>query len=171
MSSATQEAAGPGEHATWPIQGPSCMLGLALWSFCESKREQTAKCSRQQIINWSRWTYFAAPPCPPRQNRFNGASSCTSTHFGPRKAHLVAQAPAPGCFQHAPRLLGDAEHAPRCLLPERTGVGLISDRGVGREALCTFYTSQELLALPRRCIWSSPQHLPRNALFMSAGWQ
>jgi hypothetical protein len=29
----------------------------------------------------------------------------------------------------------------------------------------------ELLALPRRCIWSSPQHLPRNALFMSVGWQ
>jgi hypothetical protein len=50
-------------------------------------------------------------------------------HFGPRRADLVAQAPAPGCFQHAPRPLGDAEHAPRCLLPGRTGVGLISDRG------------------------------------------
>jgi hypothetical protein len=67
------------------------------------------------------------PPCPPH------------AHFGPRRADLVAQAPAPRCFQHAPRLLGDAEHAPRCLLPGRTGVGLISDRGGPWSSVCLLH--------------------------------
>ena len=40
MSSATQESAGPGEPATWPIQGPSCTLRLAFGAFA------TANCQK-----------------------------------------------------------------------------------------------------------------------------